>query len=113
MQGKELPHIFIIFDDCISEFKQQGSIFSKFIEKLATTGRHYNISFVLSTQSYKQVNHVIRRNLTNIGLYNLNLISEVKTAADELRVKTISTNEFMDIYYKVHQEPYQVILVCQ
>ena len=62
--GEIMPFIFVIIDDAITEFKQPT--FKRFIEKIATSGRHMNLSFWLNSQSHKAISNVVRRNCTHI-----------------------------------------------
>lgn len=43
--GEVLPFILVIIDDAITEFKQPT--FKRFVEKIATSGRHMGVSFWL------------------------------------------------------------------
>lgn len=111
--GKEVPYLMCIIDDCISEFKTK--YFQKFLEKLATQGRHYGFGAIwIANQSYKQLTPTIRRNITHFSIHNINLQTELETIAQELRTSTVSTKEMMSLIQKITgSEGYNFLLVCQ
>ncbi len=55
------------------------------IAELSTTGRHSNISFIATTNSYKEVGNAIRRNSTMLILYEFSNAKEIEDAVSEVR----------------------------
>lgn len=50
----------IIFDDVLGDAKFNAEIFNK----IASSGRHYNLSFFISSQHYKKIPPILRGNAT-------------------------------------------------
>ncbi len=71
-----------IFDDCV-ELLPKGKKVS-FLNKLAMNHRHYNISHIIVSQSFKKLDPVIRSNTTGMVLFNTDNSAERFKVVEEL-----------------------------
>jgi len=85
-KGKRLSNqILVIFDDIITNKSLKSSI----VKDLLFTGRHYLISIMISSQSYKEISRPLRMQATNIFLF--------RPSQDEIqRVSEENSNVFVD-----------------
>jgi hypothetical protein len=77
--GKKLEHVLIILDDLVC---QLPSAQKNFVSHLYMTGRHYNISLIVCTQSYKMISRGVRMNATCMVCLHVNA-GERKKMAEE------------------------------
>lgn len=80
--NKEKIKVLLIFDDCV-ELLPKGKRIS-FINKLAMNHRHYNISHIIVSQSFKKLDPVVRLNTTGTILYNTDNSAERLKVVEEL-----------------------------
>lgn len=90
-----------IFDDIVGE--KVGS--SPIIQKLATTYRWCNMSVILSTQRFRELTPVIRTNVTDWIIYNIQNGAELRKVMDEVR-GTMSLRAFTTLYRRAIQDKY-------
>ena len=88
--------ILMIFDDQASE---ENIRFNKEIERLATRGRHDNISFVFSTQQYNRVPKTIRINCSMFALFKTMNNEEMEDIIKELRCPLLTPSAFKEMFY--------------
>ena len=70
----EMAHTLIIFDDIIEGLPQNKKISA--INKLAFNHRHYKLSHIIVSQSYKKVESSLRSNTTGIILFQTDNVGE-------------------------------------
>lgn len=78
--------VLIVFDDFIGvkfNFKNSDAL-----DQIASSGRHLRISILFSTQKYKKVPDIIRKN-TQHWFFGVNTYASVKQIADELAMATM------------------------
>ena len=75
-------HIWIIIDDFADS--PEVSRNSKILHSLYTRGRHHFISTLISTQGYKAISPIIRKNITDVFLFRLRNHSELEAVVDEI-----------------------------
>ena len=75
----------LIFDDCISELPTSMIRGSRF-NKLIVGSRHYKTDIIITTQSFKKLNTLIRKNLDIISLFPSVNKMEIKAFLEELNV---------------------------
>jgi hypothetical protein len=98
---KRTPNILLIFDDCAyGNMLQYNSI----VNKLAMNGRHYKISFILTTQTLKSVSTKTRRNLDALTFFP-NSVIEIDAVAEEYIPKKYR-KKMSDKLYDLSKVPY-------
>jgi len=68
-EGTELPHYLFVFDDMLNDI----ALITPVLNMMSSIGRHFQLSYFLTTQSHKRLHPIIRRNSTNIAIMSLNL----------------------------------------
>lgn len=93
--GGKPPQLLLIFDDMISdaELNKRRGIFTE----LFSMGRHYNMSIILTSQSYTLIPAVIRRMALYSIIYPIYNKKEYETMAVEMQ-RDKSEEEFDKIY---------------
>ena len=98
---KTLEHILIILDDIVCNLPASQR---NFVSHLFMTARHYNISILLCTQSYKMVSRSIHTNATCHICLHVNK-GEASKMADEA-----AASNFIDILQEATEEPYSFMV---
>jgi len=80
---KELYQICVIIDDFIDQRSFTHSPAS-LLNTLYIRGRHLMISSVVTSQSYKAISSIVRRNITEIFIFRLRNNSDLEAILDEL-----------------------------
>lgn len=88
--------ILMIFDDQASE---ENIRFSIWLERLATRGRHDNVTEVFSTQRYNRVPKTIRVNSNIFDLFTTSNLAELDDIIDELCCPLLSKPQFRELFY--------------
>ena len=79
---KDLYQILIVVDDFADD--QNFTRRSTLLHQLYIRGRHYMISTITSTQVYKAISNVIRKNMTHLFIYRLRNYSDLEGIVEEL-----------------------------
>ena len=79
---KDLYHIFIVTDGFAydTNFTRKPQL----LHQLYIGGRHYMISTITSTQVYKQISPIMRKNMTHILIYRLRNYGGLEAIVEEL-----------------------------
>ena len=79
---KDLYQILIVIDDFADnpDFTRK----SQLLHQLYIRGRHYMISTITSTQVYKQISPIVRKNMTQIFIYRLRNYADLQAIIEEL-----------------------------
>lgn len=73
-------NVLIILDDLAEKLKgKRGNV----LEMLATKGRHFNASFIFTSQKYNSVPTIIRNNSDEMIFFKVSNNQELKTIVDE------------------------------
>lgn len=97
----ERENLLIILDDCIDHLKK-----SKVLANLTTKNRHYRISLIITTQSFRSVAPLIRKNVTCHLFYKMYNTKEIEAINEEI----LSGFEDGLKYYKIATEkPYSFL----
>lgn len=98
----------IILDDILhdKEFKN-----SKVFKKIATGGRHLDITVIFLTQYLKAVGPIIRNNTRLFIAFETDSYKEREKIIDDF-LSFDTKGEGDDIYKKITQVPYQAMFVC-
>jgi hypothetical protein len=105
-EQKETPeddreNVLIILDDCIDYLKK-----SKVLANLATKNRHYKISLVITTQSFRSVASTLRKNATCHLIYKIYNKKELEAITEEIG---LNFDNFIKHYEKATEKPYSFL----
>ena len=101
------PRSLLILDDCISELPrsmEKGSYFNKFF----VGSRHYKCDIIITTQSYKKLNTLIRNNLDLITMFHSNNKQEIKNLLAELNITEESLLQALE---SISEEPHSTVTI--
>jgi len=96
LRQKYLSRYLIVFDDCIGDPNfgiQNGGI----LNKLATKGRHYRISFIAVSQAYKAFPKRFRINICN-WIFTKSYNESERRAITEEQSNTMSEKKFNELF---------------
>ena len=102
---KKKKKILVIIDDLIEIYSTKRN---NPIALLATRGRHFGISFILTTQKYNRVPPEIRSNTTSKVFFKISNGREMKSIVDDTSSRKFSMEELID---NCTENPYQYFLV--
>ena len=98
---KDKPkNILLILDDCCSNTRFHSS---KSFEKIFTTGRHYFISLIITTQFLHHIPPSARSNSDFILVSTLNN-NNVQILCDEYTLGSIDKKEFIEMYRRLSKD---------
>lgn len=105
MKEKDAPHILIVLDDMISYFKN-----NTLLDKAPAFSRHYNISFIISTQSFVGSPTKLRRNTASYLIFKLYNNSDLKSYYEEVGSQF---KDFYENYNEATEDKYNFLYVNQ
>ena len=79
---KDLYQILIVIDDFADDTNFTRK--SQLLHQLYIRGRHYMISTITSTQVYKQISPIVRKNMTHLFIYRLRNYGDLEAIVEEL-----------------------------
>ena len=79
---KDLYQILIVIGDFADDTNFTRK--SQLLHQLYIRGRHYMISTITSTQVYKQISPIVRKNMTHLFIYRLRNYSDLESIVEEL-----------------------------
>ena len=103
---KYCDKILLIFDD----FASSKILKSSYFRKLIFNSRHYNISTIITSQSYFQIEKSIRLNASLVLLYETGNLKEIKLMYEENNC-SIPFEKWLSIYNEVISKPYQFLTI--
>jgi len=108
LKHKKLYQILIIVDDFADspEFTRQ----SKLLHQLYIRGRHSCISTITSTQVYKAISPIIRKNVLSLILFRLRNYADLEAVSEEVSA-VVGRKAFMKIYEFAVSEPYSFLYI--
>ena len=83
---------------------------SQLLHQLYIRGRHYMISTITSTQVYKAISNIIRKNMTHLFIYRLRNYSDLENIVDELSA-VYDKKTLLQIYHEAVSEDYSFLYV--
>ena len=105
----EAPTVLLVLDDIISkDFKKTSS---NSINTLATRFRHYEMSIMVFTQSFRAVSTMVRSNAQNIMIFRQQSSKELEKIAEEYADLCGDEITFLKYYNIAHSEPYQFLYI--
>ena len=96
----------LIFDDCVELLPKSKKV--SFINRLAMNHRHYFISHIIVSQSFKKLDPVVRLNTTGTILFNCDNIAERRKIFEEL-AGNIGIRRFEELYMDVVSEKFSFL----
>ena len=77
---KDLYHILTVIDNFAdgTDFTRK----SQLLHQLYIRGRHYMISTITSTQVYKQISPIVRKNMTHLFIYKLRTYGDLESTVE-------------------------------
>ena len=100
-------NICLIFDDILSKPKFLNS---KTIIKLVSACRHFNVSCLFNTQSYKKLPRTIRINARGLVIFPSSL-GELQKFAEEQCLPNMSQKKFISLLQYITNQPYQFAFI--
>ena len=108
MKDIDMTHTLIIFDDIIESLPKNKKV--SVINKLAFNHRHYKLSHIIVSQSYKKVDCNLRSNTTGVILFQTDNIAERLKIMEEL-AGNIGMREFEKLWYNCCKEQYGFMFI--
>jgi hypothetical protein len=109
------PHVLLILDDMgdytdIMQAKKGGKIGGSWIVTLATKGRHFQVSWMVTCQKFNQVGRVIRSNARNLLVWRQRNAKEVESLCEELS-GWYDKETVLQLYSHATSEPYSWLTI--
>ena len=105
---KDLYQILIVIDDFADDTNFTRK--SQLLHQLYIRGRHYMISTITSTQVYKQISPIVRKNMTHLFIYRLRNYGDLESIVEELSA-VYDKKTLLQIYHEAVDEPYSFLYV--
>jgi hypothetical protein len=110
-----IPQVCIVLDDLADRGdilqKRQGAVSGgSWLVSLATRGRHFGVTWCVSSQVFNLIGTVIRKNARTLCVWRLRNHKEVETLCEELS-GVYSKDVLMGMYQEATAEPYSFLFV--
>ena len=109
-----IPQVCVVLDDLADRgdilTKRQGGNSGSWLISLATRGRHFGVTWVVSSQVLNLVGTVIRKNVRCMCVWRLRNHKEVLTLCEELS-GVYDTGTLMDLYRTATEDPYSFMFI--
>ena len=112
---QKIPQVCVVLDDLadrgdILQKRQGAASGGSWLVSLATRGRHFGVTWIVSSQVLNLVGTVIRKNCRCMCVWRLRNAKEVETLCDELS-GVYDKNTLMEMYQAATAEPYSFMFV--
>ena len=112
---QKIPQVCVVLDDLadrgdILQKRQGGTSGGSWLVSLATRGRHFGVTWIVSSQVLNLVGTVIRKNCRCMCIWRLRNHKEVETLCEELS-GVYSKNTLMELYNEATREPFSFMFV--
>ena len=99
---KDLYQILIVIDDFADDtnFTRKSTL----LHQLYIRGRHYMISTITSTQVYKQISPIVRKNMTHLFIYRLRNYGDLEAIIEEMSA-IYDKKTLLHMYHEAIPEP--------
>ena len=109
------PQVCVILDDLadrgdILQRRQGGTSGGSWLVTLATRGRHFGVTWIISSQCLNLVGTVIRKNVRCMCIWRLRNYKEIETLCEELS-GVYDKNTILELYKHATAEPYSFLFV--
>lgn len=106
-ERSDMPTTLLILDDIINrDFKKNNEV-----SFLASRFRHYELSLMIFTQSFRAVSTIIRSNATDILIFRQQSSKEMEKIIEEYSDLTGTPERFMDYYNIAMSVPYGFLYI--
>jgi hypothetical protein len=114
-KGVKPPQVCLVLDDLadqgtILQSRKGGDQGGSWMVSLATRGRHFGVTWIISTQVLNLVGTVIRKNVRSMCVWRLRNHKEVETLCEELS-GVYDQKTIMELYSYATAEPYSFMFV--
>jgi len=99
---KEMQRILIILDDCLGYLNTNNAL-----PNICTRYRHYNMSFIITSQSFRRLPLVIRNCANQVVFFKMNNEQEVEKLFEEYG--SAYHNNFVQIAKKITSQKYNFV----
>ena len=110
----KIPQVCVILDDLADRgdilTKRQGGNQGSWLVSLATRGRHFGVTWIISSQVLNLVGTVLRKNVRCMCVWRLRNHKEVETLCEELS-GVYDAKTLMALYRKATEEPYSFMFI--
>jgi hypothetical protein len=105
---KDLYQILIVIDDFADDtnFTRKSTL----LHQLYIRGRHYMISTITSTQVYKQISPIVRKNMTHLFIYRLRNYGDLEAIIEEMSA-IYDKKTLLHMYHEAISEPYSFLYI--
>jgi hypothetical protein len=100
----ECPHILIVLDDMIDYFKNGSRL-----DKLPALSRHYNISFIISSQVYVGIPTKLRKNASAYMVFQIYNNKDLETLEKEIGANF--GKNFIEDYHEATKDKYNFLYI--
>ena len=109
------PHILLVLDDMgdytdIMQARRGAKIGGSWMTTLATKGRHFQVSWLVTCQKFNQIGRIIRSNARNLLVWRQRNAKEVETLCEELS-GWYDKATVMALYEYATAEPYSWLTI--
>ena len=108
------PQVCVILDDLADRgdilTKRQGGDKGSWLVSLSTRGRHFGVTWIISSQVLNLVGSVIRKNVRCLAIWRLRNYREIETICEELS-GIYSKDEIMELYKHATAEAFSFLFV--
>ena len=108
------PQVCVVLDDLADRgdilTKRQGGNQGSWLISLATRGRHFEVTWIISSQVLNLVGTVIRKNVRCMCVWRLRNHKEVETLCEELS-GVYDAKTIMELYTHATQDPFSFLFV--
>jgi hypothetical protein len=98
------PHVLLVFDDLIAHMPQAKQ---SLLVKLFFSARHWKISLILTTQSYKHTPKAVRLNCSHMMIFKCNNKERNQIAEEQV----VDVPVFIAVYEMATKEPYSFLYI--
>ena len=107
-ESKDKLQTLFIMDDLVESLPKGKKV--SCLNKLAMNHRHYPISHIIISQSFKKLDTVVRSNTTGMVLYNSDNTAERAKIIEEL-AGNLGRKEFERLWYDCIKEKYNFMFI--
>ena len=113
-RNMKAPQVCVILDDLADRgdilMKRQGGNLGSWLTSLATRGRHFGVTWIVSSQVLNLVGTVLRKNVRCMCVWRLRNHKEVETLCEELS-GVYDAKTVMQLYTYATQDPFSFMFV--
>ena len=109
------PHVLLILDDMgdytdLMQARKGAKIGGSWMTTLATKGRHFQVSWLVTCQKFNQIGRIIRSNARNLLVWRQRNAKEVESLCEELS-GWYNKDTVLEMYEYATKEPYSWLTI--